>query len=821
MTKFRTKVMSLALATAVAATTIFSGNVASASTNNTATEAKTVSTQGLVSAQATEKTYQINFKVPDSWSDVSDKTPLVTVTTADNKVLANAAKMTAGSDNWYSYSVKSTWNGVYVLVSCEGNKHRYPSLEEDHYDKKGYLIQGNVWLSKDSTGTVTPMNAKTGGVAYDQKVTPTNSGTVTPVETMATVHFKVPDSWGSNFSAPNFYCFYSSDDTASGETVEASKWPGVTMKREGHSRWYSAQADLSVTKAGYAYVIITSPDHTDANNVTLTGHRYPAFYEGKDHNAYRITGEAWLAKDSSGVMNPSYTATAGYHDEVGQTATPSVAPATATPTVAPTAPPTAVPTEVPTVAPTATAVPTEVPTATPTTAPTEEPDVMDKVEVVPPTDPNMPYIDCDFGSSATFKDGEGKQDYRLITLTLMNADSGSYQLDGGPVVHFTKTATVKIGEGKIANRNIELKVTSVNEYDTNEQTFIYKKRPNYDATVSYVGAAPETEKPLVAYFGCENSAPQYTDRLEQLSTVVSNDEGTVTYRYAVDDVLVYEGTDASIAWDPSELSAGSHKISVEVSDDNATIYLSKNYTLQSVPATPTVEPTQEPTVVPTMPGMGIEATATPTVAPTATTAPTVAPTTAPVTLVQDIPAAPASAAAVSGTISFNKKGKTAGEVVKIKFTPANLTSGATYTYTITAGNKVLSKKKAKTSVNWTTTSKGKKAITVDIFENGTKVGEVSTTYTVKKRVITIKSVKAGKIAKKQATITAKAKATKGTPKYKIVLTKKNGKKLASKAYSKKGQLIWKKAKKGTYKVTVTVKNGKGVVVAKTKTVKVK
>ena len=50
---------------------------------------------------------------------------------------------------------------------------------------------------------------------------------------------------------------------------------------------------------------------------------------------------------------------------------------------------------------------------------------------------------------------------------------------------------------------------------------------------------------------------------------------------------------------------------------------------------------------------------------------------------------------------------------------------------------------------------------------------------------------------------------------------KSGKKVATKKYSAKNTLVWKAPKKGTYKVTVYVKNGKGVEVFKTKTLKIK
>ena len=183
-----------------------------------------------------------------------------------------------------------------------------------------------------------------------------------------------------------------------------------------------------------------------------------------------------------------------------------------------------------------------------------------------------------------------------------------------------------------------------------------------------------------------------------------------------------------------------------------------------------------------------------------------------------------TAAALSATIGFDKEGKSAGETVKISVSLANPTAGATYTYSYSVNGKTLATDTSATTVNWVTNKMGEYPVTVVVKENGVAVTTATANYTVAKRIITIKSIKGSLVKKgkkKVYNVKATAKTTAGKAKYKIVLAKKSGKKVATKKYSAKNTLVWKAPKKGTYKVTVYVKNGKGVEVFKTKTLKIK
>lgn len=380
---------------------------------------------------------------------------------------------------------------------------------------------------------------------------------------------------------------------------------------------------------------------------------------------------------------------------------------------------------------------------------------------------------------------------------------------------------------------------------------------------------PTAEPTLQAYFGAEKSAPQLTTTKQKISAVASNAKGTLTYRFFIDNAELQSGTDNSVIWDPSALSIGNHRLTVYVTDTDTktnkvikSIMLTKNYVLTDiygttpeptavVTATPTaIVATTEPVVseepaptalttseepVTTTPVASEEPTTEPATseAPVVTEAPTVAPdnivaTQAPQTvtngavLVTENPNAAGSVtgSAVTGSVIFAKTGKTAGEDVTIKINTTNKKSGARYTYSYYVGSKVIAKNTTKTSATWTTSKKGTYAVKVIIYENGVQTAVASANYTVKARVITIKSLKtnkkSGQKKKTKITITAKATTKKGKVSYKFAVQKGSGAIKTIKGYSAKGKATWKPTKKGTYKIYVYVKNGKGVVVKKTK-----
>lgn len=414
--------------------------------------------------------------------------------------------------------------------------------------------------------------------------------------------------------------------------------------------------------------------------------------------------------------------------------------------------------------------------------------------------------------------------------------------------------------------------------------YLVSANSSIDGTTGKVTAdTSATETPsLKAYFGVEKSAPQVNTTKLKISAVSKDTVGTTHYTFYVNNDKLSDGTDNSVIWDPTKLKVGVYALKVVIKDDKNTIELKKNYTItDSTGATP--EPTATPIITPTatvpatatataiatatataevsadpeatptataittsdapanpdvtatpdaIPTASADVSTSPDVAPTATVVPTIAPTAVPpVTtggsvLTQDqAPNAVASASAVTGSVTFAKLNKTAGEDVVIKVATTNKKSDAKYTYSYYVNTKAIATKTTKTSATWTTSKKGTYSIKVIVYENGTQACVISSSYTVKARVITIQSFKANKKSgqKKNTkiTLTAKAKATKGKVSYKFAVQKNNGKIKTLKGFSAKKKIIWKPKQKGTYKLYVYVKNGKGVLVKKTMNFKIK
>lgn len=412
-------------------------------------------------------------------------------------------------------------------------------------------------------------------------------------------------------------------------------------------------------------------------------------------------------------------------------------------------------------------------------------------------------------------------------------------------------------------------------------TGVVTKISDTSPTPSATSTTPPTAEPtLQAYFGAEKSAPQLTTTKQQISAVASNAKGTLTYRFFVDDTELYNGSNNSVIWDPSTLAIGNHRLTVFITDTTAdgkkkSIMLTKNYVLTDIHGS-TPEPTEIPTTSPENSQTPGDATTVPdnsqapsdattvpedsqapsdattvpdnsqtpsdaTTVPDNTdtpvmtaTAPAMTSTQAPQTATDGAVTIPgdqnaagtvSTGSSVTGSVIFVKTGKTAGEDVTIRIATANKKSNAKYTYSYYVGSKAIAKNTTKTSATWTTSKKGTFAVKVIIYENGKQTAVASANYVVKARVITIKSLKtnkkSGQKKNTKITITAKATTKKGKVSYKFAVQKGSGTIKTIKGYSKKAKVTWKPTKKGTYKLYVYVKNGKGVTVKKTKTFKIK
>ena len=99
--------------------------------------------------------------------------------------------------------------------------------------------------------------------------------------------------------------------------------------------------------------------------------------------------------------------------------------------------------------------------------------------------------------------------------------------------------------------------------------------------------------------------------------------------------------------------------------------------------------------------------------------------------------------------------------------------------------------------------------------------EVSKTkkFTFISKVLSLKISK--RVAKKKVTLSASASGGLKTYKYKYVIKNTKGKVVKKTGFISKKKFVWKPSKKGTYKVTITVKDSTGTTKSKTMTVKKK
>lgn len=245
----------------------------------------------------------------------------------------------------------------------------------------------------------------------------------------------------------------------------------------------------------------------------------------------------------------------------------------------------------------------------------------------------------------------------------------------------------------------------------------------------------------------------------------------------------------------------------EVKTPDPTVTPTDDVTPTPTEVVTTVEPTQEPTEAPTE-GPTQEPTQEPTQAPTQE--PTAVPTETPKTLEAKVSTNPATK-------------QIAGYAVKITGYAANGSGDYKYRFIVedAYGNFVYTKAYTSTaSGTWKPRSAGEYVITVYVKdEKSGKITTASKDYKVTS-ALSVKKFDVKRLKKLQYQLESLASGGAGTYKYQFSYTYKGKTKIIKKYSSKR---ICKNAftKAGVYKITVSVKDKKGKVVKKTKTVKVK
>ena len=149
-----------------------------------------------------------------------------------------------------------------------------------------------------------------------------------------------------------------------------------------------------------------------------------------------------------------------------------------------------------------------------------------------------------------------------VTLTLKNATSGTYSIDGGKPVTFTDEATVVLGQGKKGNTSISLLVTATDGTLDYEKTYTFIKR--YRAPSA--GTSDEDGHTTQALSGYFSTNPDGQVGVNKTITIdgnisdwdssmliaqgVANDDPRVyrpnsMYEIAVDDYVLYAAWDAA------------------------------------------------------------------------------------------------------------------------------------------------------------------------------------------------------------------------------------------------------------------------------------
>lgn len=182
------------------------------------------------------------------------------------------------------------------------------------------------------------------------------------------------------------------------------------------------------------------------------------------------------------------------------------------------------------------------PTVTPTTTPTNTPVVTTSVAVtaspsaVPTVEPvEGPQVTVDKANGTSYYETEDVDTLPVKISLADGATSASYSIDNGPATTITEATTVNVGEGKIANSEILLTVTSTDGKTTNVQNFRYYKKTKVTEGNKTVTAKVFT-KALAIVKAAANEDTKLQVSLDTSACEAWNAEGVDIYCYAYYDV---------------------------------------------------------------------------------------------------------------------------------------------------------------------------------------------------------------------------------------------------------------------------------------------
>ena len=196
---------------------------------------------------------------------------------------------------------------------------------------------------------------------------------------------------------------------------------------------------------------------------------------------------------------------------------------------------------------------TPAPEATDTPSPTSTVKVTDKPTIAPTTAP-WASVSVENGSSFTTETLD-------VKITLNGATEGTYSVDNGPEKSFKSGDTVTLGQGKIADTEVTLKVSATIDKATKTNTFTYKKV--FDANTAPVKAS--AVKKIQSIFEVVAEAAQVNGAAETEAYYATNPDSKVGKEATItgmsdftQDMLVAR----SGAWDVPNAFHGAHENSV-------------------------------------------------------------------------------------------------------------------------------------------------------------------------------------------------------------------------------------------------------------------
>ncbi len=163
--------------------------------------------------------------------------------------------------------------------------------------------------------------------------------------------------------------------------------------------------------------------------------------------------------------------------------------------------------------------------------------------------------------TASKKDGSSFKSETLdVTITVKDADTASYSVDGGAAKSFTDTVTVTVGAGVAAGSTTTISVTATNTVGTTTSTFTYTKKQagvvegdgsTIPALDGYFSTNPNGQVGKQASITIDGSISDW-DSSMLIAQGVANDDPRVyrpnsMYEIAMDDYALYA------AWDNTNL----------------------------------------------------------------------------------------------------------------------------------------------------------------------------------------------------------------------------------------------------------------------------